>query len=125
MSHNNESTLLVYGFHINEEETLKRILEENNLPGYKVIDEQKYDLVLEDIIDGKQNESINGELPNEKVVLFYQCNDEEITSAMRQMKASYASKPIFAVVTPTSIKWKFSYLLEHLMEEKSRFENMK
>lgn len=125
MSHKNESTLLVYGFDTNEEETLKRILEENNLPSYKVIDEQRYNLVLEDIINGKKSESTNDKLPNEKVVLFYQCNDGKITSVMKQIKANYASKSIFAVVTPTSIRWKFSYLIEHLMEEKSRFENMK
>ena len=43
--------------------------------------------------------------------------DEEIKLAITTIRKRY-KEGIFAAVTPSSIQWKFSYLVEHLIEEK-------
>lgn len=119
---NNEKILLIHGFDYDEQLKLNEVLKENNLPLYKVIDETIVNLTIEEILINKEVGIVSTSVQKEKVVLFNQCSDEEIKTAMRAIKACYSQKPIFAVVTPTSINWKFDYLLEHLMEERSRFE---
>lgn len=119
---NNEKVLLVHGFDYDEQLKLNEVLKENNLPLYKVIDEAMVNTTIEEILMSKEAGMVNTPVQEEKVVLFNQCSDEEIRTAMRAIKACYSQKPIFAVVTPTSMNWKFNYLLEHLMEERSRFE---
>jgi putative cell wall-binding protein len=119
---NNEKILLIHGFDYDEQLKLNEVLKENNLPLYKVIDETIVNLTIEEILINKEAGIVSTPVQKEKVVLFNQCSDEEIKTTMRAIKACYSQKPIFAVVTPTSINWKFDYLLEHLMEERSRFE---
>ena len=44
-------------------------------------------------------------------------SDLEIKSAITEIRKRFKGG-IFAAVTPTSIEWKFSYLVEHLIEER-------
>lgn len=122
MSAESEKILLIYGFDYNEQLKLSELLKENNLPLYRVIDESVVNLTLEDILRKKATDMCSSDLQKEKVILFNQCSDDDIKTTMRVVRASYSEKPIFAVVTHTSINWRFNYLLEHLIEERSRFE---
>ena len=57
------------------------------------------------------------ELPNEKIILFNNFGDEEISMAVKYCRA-VVKDVILAVVTQTSIDWSFSYLMNHLIEER-------
>lgn len=131
MAYKTEKTLLIYGFNSEEENTLKKIISENKLPSYKVVTKAMMNVKIGIILSmpSKSNDSSNTsnkeseESSAEKIVLFNKCSEEEVKNAMKAIKESFSVKPIFAVVTPTSIQWKFKYLLEHLLQEKVWYEN--
>lgn len=125
MASETEKTLLIYGFNQQEEEVLKKLLEENNLPQYKVIKDNMGETTVKDILLGMAYEKKICNLPKEKVVLFNRCEDSDVMNGMKVIKDNFQGKPIFAVVTPTSIEWKFKDLLEHLMQEREWYQNKK
>lgn len=117
-----EKVLLIYGFNLDEQLKLTEVLKANSLPLYKVITDSEVQLTLEDVLNKKEIGIAETKSGDEKVVLFNGCSDDEVKIAMRTIKDICIKKPIFAMVTPTSIHWKFNYLIEHLMEERSKFE---
>jgi hypothetical protein len=120
-----EKTLLVYGFNHQEEEVLKKLLEKNNLPQYKVVKDDMGEITLKDILLGRAYEKEICDLPKEKVVLFNRCEDSDVMNGMKAIKDNFNQNLVFAVVTPTSIGWKFKDILEHLMQEREWYENRK
>lgn len=117
-----EKVLLIYGFNHDEQLKLTEVLKANSLPLYKVIADSEVHWTLEDILNKKEIGIADTGSGDEKVVLFNHCSDDEVKLAMRTIKGIYSKNPIFAMVTPTSIHWQFNYLLEHLIEERSKFE---
>jgi hypothetical protein len=62
------------------------------------------------------------EMPDEKVILFNDMSDEEIQKYIEHLRSSFKPLPILAVITETSEKWTFEYLVEHLIEEREKFK---
>ena len=87
--------------------------------GFKLIEVSKEmtDMTVADILNGLRFQTVNANLSNETVILFNDFSDEEIKSAITSIRKRFKGG-IFATVTPTSIEWKFSYLVEHLIEER-------
>jgi hypothetical protein len=56
------------------------------------------------------------------LVLFYNLSDAGVRSLMQVFKSLDIPKPIFAIVTETSITWTLQQLMEHLVEEKRAHE---
>ena len=52
----------------------------------------------------------------ERLVLFYNLSDVGVRSMIQVFKSLGIPKPIFAVVTETSITWTLQQLMEHLIE---------
>ena len=52
------------------------------------------------------------------VVLFYNVSNAGVSTLMQVFKSLAIPKPIFAVVTETSITWTLTQLMDHLIEEK-------
>ncbi|QGU93952.1 DUF3783 domain-containing protein [Clostridium bovifaecis] len=123
MDFETEKTLLICGFNDEEESTLRKLLEENSLPQHKVIKDNMADITIGDILSDVDSSGEGYNLPKEKIVLFNKCQDDEVMRCMKVIKANFTEKPIFAMVTPTSIQWKFKDLLEHLMQERKWYEN--
>ncbi|EGO88683.1 hypothetical protein CBCST_03841 [Clostridium botulinum C str. Stockholm] len=96
---------------------------ENKIPSYKCINKNMGTTSLEFILKDINNQVYKGELPEEKVVLFNNCKDKEVTTAISAIKETFHQKPIFAMITETSIKWSFKDLLNHLIEEREWFKN--
>lgn len=86
---------------------------------FKVIEvsREMVEMTVFDILNGLRFETVNADLSNEAVILFNGFSDEEIKLAITTIRKRY-KEGIFAAVTPTSIEWKFSYLIEHLIEER-------
>ncbi|MDV4150150.1 DUF3783 domain-containing protein [Clostridium sp. AL.422] len=108
----NDKCILIYNA---PESELKELRNE----GYKLIEVSKEmtEMTVSDILHGLRFETVNVELPNETVILFNCFSDEEIKLAITGIRQRFKGG-IFAAVTPTSIEWKFSYLIEHLIEER-------
>ena len=113
--------MLIFGFSTYEKEKIDKIIQENNIPGYKIITNEMSKMKIGDIISGLKFEIYNDSLPNERVIIFNNFNDEEINIAIKSLK-QVNKKIIMAVVTPTSIEWSFDYLIEHLIEEREWHE---
>ncbi|EDS78229.1 conserved hypothetical protein [Clostridium botulinum C str. Eklund] len=119
----NRKVLLIYGFNEEEKNILKMLVMENKIPSFKCIDKNMATSSLEYIICDVNNSKYDGELPEEKVVLFNSCQDKEVTKAISAIKQKINKDVIFAMVTETSIKWSFKDLIEHLIEEREWFKN--
>ena len=87
--------------------------------GFKIIEvsDEMTEMTIFDILNGLRFETVSADLPKEAVILFNDFSDEEIKLTITDIRKRF-KEGIFAAVTPTSIEWKFSYLLEHLIEER-------
>lgn len=119
----NDKTMLIFGFDKEEKQIMHDLLKKSNLPDYKVIEESMGKMKIKDILNGLKLDIYNCRLPQEKVILLNNFNDEELEILIKGLRVNLISKPILAVVTETSIEWTFEYLLEHLIEEREWFKN--
>ncbi|MBE6053404.1 MAG: DUF3783 domain-containing protein [Clostridium sartagoforme] len=108
----NNKCILVHNMPEEEQRELKN-------QGFKLVEVSKEmtDMTVSDILNGLRFETVNVDLPSETVILFNDFSDEEIKSAITSIRKRFKDG-IFATVTATSIEWKFSYLVEHLIEER-------
>ncbi|MBL4934724.1 DUF3783 domain-containing protein [Clostridium sp. YIM B02515] len=116
----NNKLMLVFG--LSEEDTnfLNKMIEELDLPHYRVIEKNMANMKIRDIIQGLKVDTYDKELPDEKIIMFNNFADYELDKAVRTIRTNKDMKPILAIVTPTSIDWEFHYLVEHLMEEREQ-----
>lgn len=77
---------------------------------------------IEDILKGIEPVKYDGAIPNEKVILINGFNDKELNTVVKMVRATMGKGVILAVVTETSASWTFSYLLEHLIEEREWYK---
>ena len=117
----NNKCLLIYGFNQEEKEVLERVKDQENLGKIIEITDTMTSMTLRNLIEGPHFEVVSKTLPKEKVILFNNLSDNELENSIRALRGSLEAKPIFAVVTPTSIEWTFADLLEHLIEEREFF----
>lgn len=121
----NNKTILIYGLNEKEKNTMDEIVKTTNLCDYKVVEESMGNMKIRDILDGIKLEVVNCNLPQEKIILINNFSDEELNSTIKEIRQKIESKPILAVVTETSIDWTFSYLMEHLLEEREWFKKQR
>jgi hypothetical protein len=119
----NNKCILIYGFDEEERQTLYNIKEQEGLPDYRIITDTMTSMTLRNMIEGLKLEVVSKELPGEKVIIFNNLSDNELDKAIKSLRSNLQTKPILAVVTPTSIDWTFADLLEHLIEEREFFRN--
>ena len=114
--------MLTYGFNEDEKAVINSVILQNSLPNNRVIEETMGKMKIRDIIDGLKFDIYDISLPQEKVILFNNFSDEELDSAIKNIRKHPELKSILAVVTETSIDWEFSYLMEHLIEEREWYK---
>ncbi|MBZ9689589.1 DUF3783 domain-containing protein [Clostridium estertheticum] len=120
----NERLILAYGLTDTEKEKLNSILSKQDILPCKVIEKNMGQLTIKEIlcsIDAKEN---NIELPHEKLLLFNNYKDKELYALIDSIKEIKSADTILAAVTPTSIDWTVSFLLQHLMEEREAYRKM-
>ncbi|MGG5463246.1 DUF3783 domain-containing protein [Clostridium sp. B9] len=115
---NNSKAILTYG--LNEKEK-----KDFQATGHKIINitDEMASMKVKDILDGLKFEVVSKNNFEEKVVIFNNFPDEEIRE-MVSIARVIAENPIMAVVTDTSKEWQFSYLVEHLIEEREWHRKM-
>lgn len=125
MALNNDKLILIYGFNQEEIVNIGELILNNNLVKLKVVDKHMGKMKIESIIQGLSLPVAEGNAKNERVILFNNLDDEELEKSIKLFRNNVDKKTIFAVVTPTSIKWTFDELLEHLVEEREWMEKRK
>lgn len=108
---NNNRCILAYNLSKEEIDKIKRA-------GISVIkiEDTMVQMKIKDILQGYRFEAYK-KLPNEKIILFNNFGDDEVGMAVKYCRA-IANDAILAVVTQTSVDWSFSYLMNHLIEER-------
>jgi hypothetical protein len=119
---NRNKVTLIYGFGEKEKEKIEGIVKKYHLHKVKEIDESMAGMKVGDILAEKAPALPKAKMPEEKVILFNDMSDEEIQTYIEHLRMSFKPLPILAVITETSEKWTFEYLVEHLVEEREKFK---
>ena len=78
-----------------------------------------------DILCDTEVENSEEELPvGEKALIFNGYNDKELRGVIKFIRG-FIEGGVLAVVTEQSSKWTLKYLLEHLIEERTMYEEYK
>jgi len=109
--------VLLWGFSREEQNRIQQFLMELNAPPAVMIERKQGHLKVHDILftDLRAEDEFASD---EKVMLFFNVQADSIKGIMQAFKNMDIPRPIFAMVTQQSIDWKFSYLVEHLVEER-------
>lgn len=118
---NRNKVTLIYGFGEKEKEKIDGIVEMHHLHKLKEINAGMAGMKVGDILAEKAEPALpKAKMPEEKVVLFNDMSDEEIQKYIKHLRMEFKPLPILAVITETSEKWTFEYLVEHLVEEREK-----
>ena len=130
MELSNEKLILAYGLTKEEQERLNSFLSKQNILSCKVIEKNMGNITIKEILSlvqckegNTEGSESNTELPKEKLLLFSNYKDEELYELIASIREVKPINTILAAVTPTSIKWTVSYLLQHLIEEREAYRN--
>lgn len=109
-----ERKILVYG--LSEEEKERLMGEGLNL---HQIHNGNAGGTLEELIENKEIPHEGAPLGIVKIMIFcgYETNDE-LKDLISKIRREHVFGSIMAVITRTNLKWKFDYMIEHLLEER-------
>ena len=110
--------LLLAGFNKYELEQLTDFANSQKIENIIIINKNDEEKIVGDLVK-EANIEIN-EILEEKLILFYGMTNKQITKFIDGYKKNKLDKPLFAVVTPHSIKWELKTLLKHLNEERKQ-----
>lgn len=116
-----KARILVFGFTDAEQALINRRLSELGVPSPLRLEKRHGSVVIGDIL---REEAIGSDEFDcqERLVLFSNLSETGVRSLMQVFKSLEIPKPIFAIVTETSITWTLRQLMEHLIEEKRAHE---
>jgi hypothetical protein len=116
--------ILLWNYSYEEMLQMDHLFQEVGAPEAKAIEKEQGELPVHEILftDAKADEEFSCD---EKIVLFFNVPAPMIHTLMRETKNLDMPRPIFAVVTPQSIEWKFSELVEHLVKERDFIQKRK
>jgi hypothetical protein len=117
----NEKLILAYGLTKEEEEKLNSVLSKQNILPCKVIEKDMGSVTIKEILSNIESKESNTELPHEKLLLFNNYKDKELYDLIDSIREIKGKNTILAAVTPTSINWTVSYLMQHLIEEREAY----
>lgn len=115
----NNKCILVYNF----SEIELKFLKDGNIKVIEISAEM-LEMTIKDILSGLKFKTFNPSPIKEKTIIFNNFTDAEIQPAVKALRQKVKGG-LLAVVTPTTIDWKFSYLIKHLKEEREWFLNQK
>ena len=120
-----KAKILVYGFSAEEERRIDDGLASLGVPPAQKLRPGQGGVILRRILagEGPAGASPAGQpAAQERLVLFHNLSDPGVQALMRLFREALRSRPIFAVVTPTSIDWALGRLAAHLVEERAALE---
>jgi hypothetical protein len=116
-----KARILTFGYSDPEQQHINQRLAEIGVPAPIRLEKRHGSTVIGDIIQ-KGAIGVREFDCQEHLVLFYNLSDTGVRSLMQVFKSLEIPKPIFAIVTETSITWTLEQLMDHLIEEKRAHE---
>jgi hypothetical protein len=109
--------ILLWNYSVEEMIELDRLFERVGAPEVKPVEKDQGDLPVHELLftDNRCGTEFSCD---ERVMIFYNVPAPMIHTIMQETKGLEIPRPIFAVVTPQSIEWKFSELVDHLVKER-------
>ena len=116
------SKILLWGFSDDEKVRLDSFFKEISVQQGIVIEENQGHLTVNDILfsDKRAEDEF---IADQKMLLFFNMPAEIIKKIMTETKKKGLPQPIYAMVTPENINWKFSDLVDHLRKEHEFIQN--
>jgi len=116
-----KAKILTFGYTEEEQKRIDEYLSEIGVPPPTRLEKRHGSVVIGDILREGAIGTEEFDCP-ERLVLFYNLSEAGVRSLMRVFKSLEIPRPIFAIVTKTSITWTLQQLMEHLIEEKQAHE---
>ncbi len=120
-----KTCILVFGYDPIALSAIKKYATSMGLPEVIVVKKDQTYNTLRQLIDGTGNvsaKSVEHALP---AIVLNSVSSAELNKFVQNFKTLGLPKCLFAVVTPTSIHWKFNDLIKDLLEERAMFEKMR
>lgn len=112
--------VLVVGYTNEELNILIPFIESSNIPEYLIIPKEKFGLSVETLLQGTEEvKEFDGAIVP-KALIMSGFTQKEIHNFVQNYKSLSLPMPLFAVVTPTSKKWKLGKLLKELALERAK-----
>ncbi|HEY8892880.1 MAG TPA: DUF3783 domain-containing protein [Clostridium sp.] len=118
----NEKLILAYGLTGIEKEQLNSLLSAQHILPCKVIEKNMGNVTIKEILNNIESKKNNIDLPEEKLLLFNNYNDKQLYDLIDDIRQIKDVNTILAAVTPTSINWTVSYLMDHLIQEREAYK---
>jgi hypothetical protein len=117
-----KAKVLVFGFTPEEEQRVDSRLAEMGAPPAAKMRPGHGEVLLERIIEEGAQGQGSFDSP-ERLVLFHNISDGGVLALMRALRGLELGRPLFAVVTATSIRWTLAALVAHLVRERAALES--
>jgi hypothetical protein len=109
--------ILLWNYSVEEMIELDQLFERVGAPEVKPVEKDQGELPVHELLF-TDNRCGTEFTCDERVMLFFNVAPHMIHTIMQETKNIEVPRPIFAVVTPQSIEWKFSELVDHLVRER-------
>ena len=119
---NGRNCLLAYGFDGEQQAVLHRLLVKAGIEELVMVTAQGTGLLLSEILEDAPPQAAMEPLPPSPVAVFNAVSDAELNRFLTLFRESGLPRPLFAVVTPASIHWRFGDLVKELMGERRAME---
>ena len=117
------NVVLLYGFSALEIEILAKVYLESGIDEWVYLDNQRSDQVISDILlTITDNQGIEFVKQKDQVILFNGTSQYELQQFVTKAGLVVKNRPLIAMVTSTSKKWKFKDLVTELKQERFELE---
>lgn len=112
--------LLIYGFSQDELRLTESYSKFFGVDDVFIVGESQLDDKIDDLlkVEKKIINSVNVKYGNDKFIIFNAFSNKDIHDYINEFKNQIDLNPIFAVITPHSLKWKFRDLIRELVNER-------
>lgn len=110
--------ILIYGYTSEENEMIQKFSMDNGINECIMVDDEMLGNKISDIIEETTSKVDYKTGVKAKTMVFNAVSNNTIHSFINAFKETSFKKPIYAVTTETSLKWKFGDLIKELVKEK-------
>lgn len=120
-----KTCILVFGYDPLQLNAIKKYASELGIPEVIEVKKDETYNTLRQLIDGKGNVSSKKLEHGSPAIVLNAVASSELNGFVHNFKSLGLPKCLFAMVTETSINWKFHDLITDLLEERAMFEKMR
>ena len=116
-----KTSILAYGYNKKEKEILEKYSLELGIKKVIMINNEETDFTIKELISRENHQTLEINNTKEKFIVLNAVSDFELNNFIGNFKSNNLKRPLFAVVTETSLNWSFKRLVEDLLKERAAF----